>query len=411
MWNNDCNLAAATSAGVSFERLEIDWSSIEPRPGRWNFSAYDKQFAVAARHGVTVLPLLMNVPAWAGPAWNALPAHTRAYASYVARVVRRYGPHGSFWRTHRDIPARPPRGSRSGTSPTSASSPPAGKPGPLRAPVQVRGDGGTARRPVRSLPDRGRPQRSRGKRLLLSLGRPDVRSCARPEPLGRRRGGAPLYRDPTRRTPTRRPTLAGTSSASCRSGGSSPPTAAAPSPSGSRRWAGRPVRPTPRAAVSELDQAAYLKRVFQLVKSDYSSWVKAVFPYNYRDGSRETEHGQGGLVRADPPGGPAEAGLERAEGGRAGLSAAQPPATPETASARATAPAPTIARARAAHPSPCAPSHASIRSRPRASRPQAAEPTRAPPSWWARGPTSWPSRPPAIRAPRRRLSRSGCRHP
>src|SRR6478609_7932311 len=57
MWNNDCNLAAATSAGVSFERLEIDWSSIEPRPGRWNFSAYDKQFAVAARHGVTMLPL------------------------------------------------------------------------------------------------------------------------------------------------------------------------------------------------------------------------------------------------------------------------------------------------------------------------------------------------------------------
>src|SRR3954447_14602786 len=106
VWNNDCNLAAVAGAGVTMERLELAWSDIQPQPGRWDFREFDTQFARAARHGITVLPVLMNVPAWAGPAWNALPANAAAYFAYAARVVARYGPHGSFWKAHPELPPR-----------------------------------------------------------------------------------------------------------------------------------------------------------------------------------------------------------------------------------------------------------------------------------------------------------------
>ena len=105
LWNNDCNLAAVAAAGVTMERLELDWSAVQPTPGVWRFDEYDKEFAVAARHGITMLPLLMNVPAWAGHGWNVFPSRPAAYARFVARVVARYGPHGSFWTAHRSLAA------------------------------------------------------------------------------------------------------------------------------------------------------------------------------------------------------------------------------------------------------------------------------------------------------------------
>ena len=109
VWNNDCNLAAVAGAGVTIERLEIDWSDVEPRPGAWTWRKEDPEVAAAARHGLAVLPVLIGVPRWAGPAWDAIPSNPARYAAYVAHVVARYGPHGSFWREHRGLPAHPAR--------------------------------------------------------------------------------------------------------------------------------------------------------------------------------------------------------------------------------------------------------------------------------------------------------------
>src|SRR5919197_2628935 len=50
VWNDDCNLAAVAGAGVTMERLEIPWSDVERRPGKWDFAEFDKEFARAARH-------------------------------------------------------------------------------------------------------------------------------------------------------------------------------------------------------------------------------------------------------------------------------------------------------------------------------------------------------------------------
>jgi hypothetical protein len=76
------------------------WSRIEPTPGRFTFAHYDRFVLLAARHRVHLLAQLYVAPRWAAPTSNAVPANPAAYASYVAAVVRRYGPHGTLWRSH-----------------------------------------------------------------------------------------------------------------------------------------------------------------------------------------------------------------------------------------------------------------------------------------------------------------------
>jgi hypothetical protein len=93
----------ASQAGPKWIRQEFDWSQIEPQPGTFDFSRYDQFMLLSAQYGVHVLPLLLDTPAWEGPSWNAIPADASAYAAYVAAVVGRYGPHGSFWAQHSSL--------------------------------------------------------------------------------------------------------------------------------------------------------------------------------------------------------------------------------------------------------------------------------------------------------------------
>ncbi|HEY1596857.1 MAG TPA: hypothetical protein VGF74_15780 [Thermoleophilaceae bacterium] len=108
-WNNACNLSALRSAGVTMERLEVDWPSVEPQRGQWSWREFDKQFAITAQHGITMLPLLMAIPGWAGGSQYQIGANQSGFANYVAQVVRRYGPRGSFWRANPRIPYHPAR--------------------------------------------------------------------------------------------------------------------------------------------------------------------------------------------------------------------------------------------------------------------------------------------------------------
>jgi polysaccharide biosynthesis protein PslG len=108
-WNNPCNLRAIRSAGATMERLQVGWPSVEPQRGQWTWGEFDKQFAATARSGVSILPLLMGIPGWAGGSLYSVSTNRSGFANYVAHVVRRYGPRGSFWRAHRDVPYRPAR--------------------------------------------------------------------------------------------------------------------------------------------------------------------------------------------------------------------------------------------------------------------------------------------------------------
>jgi hypothetical protein len=96
---------AATGAG--WIREDFSWDEIEPQDGQWSWSRYDGVVTSAAQRGLSVLPGLMGTPGWAGPAWNDIPGDPAAYADYVAHVVGRYGPSGSFWAAHPELPRRP----------------------------------------------------------------------------------------------------------------------------------------------------------------------------------------------------------------------------------------------------------------------------------------------------------------
>jgi Beta-galactosidase len=89
-----------STSGTKWLREDFEWSQIEPEPAMFDFSRYDQFMLLTAQHGIRVLPLLFDVPAWAGSSPSAIPADPSAYAAYVAAVVARYGPHGSFWVEH-----------------------------------------------------------------------------------------------------------------------------------------------------------------------------------------------------------------------------------------------------------------------------------------------------------------------
>jgi hypothetical protein len=90
----------ASQAGPKWIRQEFDWSQIEPSRGSFDFSTYDQFMLLTAQHGVHVLPLMLDTPGWDGSSWNSIPADPSDYAAFVAAVVARYGPHGTFWSQH-----------------------------------------------------------------------------------------------------------------------------------------------------------------------------------------------------------------------------------------------------------------------------------------------------------------------
>lgn len=82
-------------------RVPFYWSQLEPSPGTHEFSATDSIVSEAADRGIRVLPFVYGSPHWL-TGDPALPpqgtAHGRAaWKSFLRRLVRRYGPRGTFW--------------------------------------------------------------------------------------------------------------------------------------------------------------------------------------------------------------------------------------------------------------------------------------------------------------------------
>jgi hypothetical protein len=92
-----------STTGAKWLREEFSWATIEPAPGRFDFSYYDHFMLEAAQSGERILALLYDTPSWAGPSYNSIPANPAAFGGFVAALIGRYGPHGSFWRQHPEL--------------------------------------------------------------------------------------------------------------------------------------------------------------------------------------------------------------------------------------------------------------------------------------------------------------------
>lgn len=102
------------STGVEAVRTTFNWAAAQPvQGGPIDFSQTDALVGDAAARGMTLLPVIIYTPEWDAqphdPGTLAIPADDAPYAAYAAALVRRYGPHGSFWAAHPTLPRLPIR--------------------------------------------------------------------------------------------------------------------------------------------------------------------------------------------------------------------------------------------------------------------------------------------------------------
>ena len=110
-----CVLNDQVSSGVGVIRQTFDWSQIEVSRNSYDFSWHDRLMVALAERRLRVLPILFNAPRFRSVGRGGrrrgayLPRRYGDMGRFAARVVRRYGPRGSFWRAHRGLPKVPIR--------------------------------------------------------------------------------------------------------------------------------------------------------------------------------------------------------------------------------------------------------------------------------------------------------------
>jgi hypothetical protein len=97
--------------GAESVRTAFYWREIQPSGSAdADFSRTDPVVQAAAQRGLSVLPVLQGTPAWAArnPGDQASPPRDPAdFARLLTSLVTRYGPQGSFWGEHPQLPRRP----------------------------------------------------------------------------------------------------------------------------------------------------------------------------------------------------------------------------------------------------------------------------------------------------------------
>ena len=103
---------AMEASGVTALRAPFYWWTAQPAKGPPTFAATDPLVEAVSRAGIELLPIAMGTPAWAARhprLGNSPPAGTKAYAAFMTALIGRYGPSGSFWTEHPDVPKLPIR--------------------------------------------------------------------------------------------------------------------------------------------------------------------------------------------------------------------------------------------------------------------------------------------------------------
>jgi hypothetical protein len=90
------------ATGTTALREDFKMDLIERTEGSWDWKRYDALYAATAVRGMTILPVLDDAPGWADGATYPKVAE---YAAFTAASVKRYGPNGTFWAAHPELPA------------------------------------------------------------------------------------------------------------------------------------------------------------------------------------------------------------------------------------------------------------------------------------------------------------------
>jgi polysaccharide biosynthesis protein PslG len=101
-------------SGIEAVRVPIYWRVAQPDAAGEpiDFGPSDSTVALAAARRFSILPVILQSPRWAAKDPSLLwspPADPKAYARFAAALVGRYGPAGSFWDEHPELPRIPVR--------------------------------------------------------------------------------------------------------------------------------------------------------------------------------------------------------------------------------------------------------------------------------------------------------------
>ena len=98
----ETEIALAAAAGARYIGLDFEWRKLEPAPDQFVWTDLEEVMALAKRHGVQLVPMLLYTPRWASTApyapldtHRAPPADVNDYRDFVYAVVSRYKPHGA----------------------------------------------------------------------------------------------------------------------------------------------------------------------------------------------------------------------------------------------------------------------------------------------------------------------------
>lgn len=109
----DAEMGAMATIGVESLRIAFYWQEVQPDgPDANDFSRTDRIVAGAARARIRVLPTVLGVPRWArlDPAEpGSRPRSPAAFGTFMAVLVDRYGPRGTFWTENPSLPRQPIR--------------------------------------------------------------------------------------------------------------------------------------------------------------------------------------------------------------------------------------------------------------------------------------------------------------
>jgi polysaccharide biosynthesis protein PslG len=87
--------ASMASSGVEAARVLFSWPDMQTR---------------AARRRIRLLPVIYDAPRWARlfpDRYQSPPRDNQEFASFARQLVVRYGPRGTFWSEHPELPRRP----------------------------------------------------------------------------------------------------------------------------------------------------------------------------------------------------------------------------------------------------------------------------------------------------------------
>jgi len=96
-------IAAVGKTGASWVRLPLDWSVIEPHPGRYDWGYFDNLVKTAETRGLRGLGLIYNTPLWARGAGaqllfpSAPPRDPADLAGFAATAAKRYAGRIDAW--------------------------------------------------------------------------------------------------------------------------------------------------------------------------------------------------------------------------------------------------------------------------------------------------------------------------